>query len=376
MTENGRVFSCGANTFGQLGHVEDDISNKFKQIDLKNIIKKISCGITLSLLLTTEGDIYVCGSYDNDLEKKGIKSPEKLIFHEKFVDIESIFHKNICAARTKEGSYYVWGKWEKGIISVPEKVSNISFDDIFIEKIHMLPWLCGGKIIEFDDSIFRNGLYEGYYQEKEELGKEAYGVVYKASVKDQKNDTAIKKIVFKNNEDFINEMGIYSLIWRTEPNKRILNLGRFWLEQNLDKSVTLYIEMELCDISLEKFIETLKKDLNLERSDSLINFNYYISREIFIGILEGVNFLHKQKLQIIHRDLKPDNIMLKIDQHKNFHIKIADFGLTTLHKFADQPHKPDIGDMRYMAPEVVNFEVYDTKSDIYSLGKILKDISY
>jgi tRNA A-37 threonylcarbamoyl transferase component Bud32 len=375
LTEDGRAFSCGANTFGQLGRVEDDISNKFKQIDLKNIIKKISCGITLSLLLTTEGDIYVCGSYDDDLEKKGIRIAEKLIFHEKFVDIKTIFYKNICTARTKEGSYYVWGKWEKRIISEPEKIFKNSFDDIFIEKMHMLPWLIDGKIIEFDDSIFRNGLCKGYYQVKDKLGEGAYGVVYKASFKDQKNYFAIKKIIFKKEDDydfddFINEIGIYSLIWRTKPNKRILNLGRFWLEKNQGKPVTLFIEMELCNMSLNEFIETLKKDL---MSDGLINFNYYISSEIFIGILEGVNFLHKQKPQIIHRDLKPDNILLKIDQY-NFHIKIADFGLATLHKFADQSHKPDKGDLSYIASEVINSEIYDTKSDIYSLGMILKDL--
>jgi serine/threonine protein kinase len=55
-------------------------------------------------------------------------------------------------------------------------------------------------------------------------------------------------------------------------------------------------------------------------------------------------------------------------------IRIADFGLIALHKYAQQTHTPDKGDITYAAPEVLNGGDYDTKSDIYGLGKVMKKL--
>lgn len=55
-------------------------------------------------------------------------------------------------------------------------------------------------------------------------------------------------------------------------------------------------------------------------------------------------------------------------------MKIADFGLVTIHKFAKQLHEPDVWQVKYMAPEVENGDKYDTKTDIFSLGMILRDL--
>ncbi len=79
--------------------------------------------------------------------------------------------------------------------------------------------------------------------------------------------------------------------------------------------------------------------------------------------------------------------MIKKISEKRF-IKIADFGLATLHdlirksqiKEVEQSHYEDvgqshtrnIGNPKFMAPEVASFEKYSTKADIFSLGMILQ----
>ncbi len=58
LTEDGRVFACGYNEYGQLGDRTFEKSNQLKHIEMYEIlIKKISCGATVSLLLSTDGDI-------------------------------------------------------------------------------------------------------------------------------------------------------------------------------------------------------------------------------------------------------------------------------------------------------------------------------
>jgi serine/threonine protein kinase len=69
--------------------------------------------------------------------------------------------------------------------------------------------------------------------------------------------------------------------------------------------------MELCKQTLGEFIETIEK-LDFGETNFLCFLKYYISNEIFIDILKGVNYLHKQNPQIIHRDLCFNNILIKL----------------------------------------------------------------
>lgn len=88
------------------------------------------------------------------------------------------------------------------------------------------------------------------------------------------------------------------------------------------------------------------------------------ARNIFIGILEGLYYLHSK--EIAHRDIKPENILLDEDLTP----KIADLGLchTTYNSLLSTP----CGSPFYVPPEVLNLEQYDGKKrDIWSLGIVL-----
>jgi serine/threonine protein kinase len=131
--------------------------------------------------------------------------------------------------------------------------------------------------------------------------------------------------------------------------------------------------MELCDKTLDDVIKDLTNDSILKSAESS-TIGYYITSQIFIQILEGVNYLHKQNFPLIHRDLKQANILLKKDGTKGFHVKIADIGLAVIHKYSGQSYTMDKGTPQYTAPEVRDSKKYDTKADVYSLAIIFKKL--
>ena len=92
-----------------------------------------------------------------------------------------------------------------------------------------------------------------------------------------------------------------------------------------------------------------------------------LRRRALDQILEAVAYMHRKG--IIHNDLKPANILItRVDNT----VKIIDFGLSD-----DDAHylTKTLGcTAEYASPELLRQEKTDSRSDIYSLGKIMKDI--
>ena len=82
-------------------------------------------------------------------------------------------------------------------------------------------------------------------------------------------------------------------------------------------------------------------------------------------IAEGMKYVHFRK--IIHRDLKPTNILVASDGT----IKISDFGISKLMTAEEQSMTKGLGTQKFMAPEIINEEDYDSKVDVYSFGVIV-----
>lgn len=102
------------------------------------------------------------------------------------------------------------------------------------------------------------------------------------------------------------------------------------------------------------------------------------SETVYVGlqVLGALGAAHQ--LGIIHRDLKPSNIMVGPSQH----VKVLDFGLSRSIKSASlastesfEDVQQGAGTLPYMAPEVLQGKFCDARTDIWSYGVLLYEVS-
>ncbi|XP_069113693.1 eukaryotic translation initiation factor 2-alpha kinase 1-like [Argopecten irradians] len=155
---------------------------------------------------------------------------------------------------------------------------------------------------------------------------------------------------------------------------------------NSKMHVCLFIQMELCSVTLDQWIR--KRNSMCSCLRDFRNEYSALNLKIFKQILKGVDFIHSQGL--IHRDLKPKNIF--INEPEN-HVKIGDFGLAkddllspsedsylltptpdSTDDFSWTDHTSGVGTRTYASPEQLQGHTYNNKCDIYSLGVLLYEI--
>jgi RCC1 and BTB domain-containing protein len=391
LTECGHVYSWGNNECRQLGfrNTVDSNEPKFVAVIDENkcnvFIEKISCGSSHSLLLSSDGYIYAFG--DNEFgelgnqKKENELSPYRIKIETKFIDISShwTYFSGISIALSLKGIYYNWGKCGEETIRTPKPTIFESFVDIYAKYLKITH-----KAINFEeqnsDPILLRDKYVNEFFEQSLISCGGFGIVSKVMHKNTKKLYAVKKIALKE----LNLMkGLKS--------RFVVEYIDSWIEENfieftaqlysdissshpiLDpkNTVLLHIQMEFCCKTLKDVIEDLLKELRENTQQMIKTLCYYICCELLTEIIECVHFLHKRN--IIHRDLKPANIMITEGMNRRF-VKLGDFGLSVNHEFNDQSHTQGSGTDKYMAPEVFASRKYDSKADIYSLGKIVENL--
>ena len=96
--------------------------------------------------------------------------------------------------------------------------------------------------------------------------------------------------------------------------------------------------------------------------------------ELILQICEGLRELHSQEPPIIHRDLKPSNILVQTQDGEPV-VKIIDFDASREYK-TDQSHDTRaLGTDTYAPPEQFGYSQTDVRSDIYSLGSVLDEVT-
>lgn len=193
----------------------------------------------------------------------------------------------------------------------------------------------------------------------EELGRGAYGQVYKGLDTVTGETVAIKQISLSgvSQENLQSVMGEIDLL-KTLNHKNIVKyIGSFKTRTHL------YIILEYMESgALSSIIKPNKFDVFPEALAAV-----YIAQ-----VLQGLAYLHEQG--VVHRDIKGANILTT----KDGLVKLADFGVAAklgeLEEHRNELQQHVVGTPYWMAPEVIEMTQVTAASDIWSVGCLIIEL--
>ncbi|MBE6900481.1 MAG: Stk1 family PASTA domain-containing Ser/Thr kinase [Ruminococcaceae bacterium] len=197
---------------------------------------------------------------------------------------------------------------------------------------------------------------DGRYEIKEIIGVGGMANVYKAydSIDDRAVAVKILRDEHMQNDELLRRFRNESKAIAVLSHPNIVKVYDVSFNEDIQ-----YIVMEHIDgITLKEYIEQQK----VLRWKEAVHFTVQILRAL----------QHAHDKGIVHRDIKPQNIMLLEDGT----IKVADFGIARFAR-ASQHTVTDkaIGSVHYISPEQAKGELSDEKSDIYSIGVMLYEMT-
>ncbi|ORY00275.1 Pkinase-domain-containing protein [Basidiobolus meristosporus CBS 931.73] len=214
------------------------------------------------------------------------------------------------------------------------------------------------------------------YEIGQEIGRGSFATVYKGKRKDTKTPVAIKsvlrsKLTRKLLESLESEISIL---------KAIQHPNIVGLVDCVKSDSHIHLVMEYCSMGdLSNLIKKRKEIQGIEgRAGGL---DERIVKHFLKQLASALQFLRSKNL--IHRDIKPQNLLLtpnpaqqseSLDLEHLPVLKIADFGFARslpAHTLADTL----CGSPLYMAPEILRYEKYDAKADLWSVGAVLYELA-
>ena len=199
----------------------------------------------------------------------------------------------------------------------------------------------------------------GRYEILGELGRGGMGVVYRAKDPLIGRTVAVKTIRLSAEgtglshaqlvERFQTEARAAGLL--THPNIVVIyDVG--------EADGVYYITMEL---------------VNGKSLQSMLDAGEKFSLPRLLGIMEQVcsalQYAHDHR--VVHRDIKPANIMLGADDF----VKITDFGTAQIMQYGAAQQTSTMGTPGYMSPEQIKGKAVDGRTDIFSLGVMLYEMT-
>ena len=201
----------------------------------------------------------------------------------------------------------------------------------------------------------------GPYEVESVLGRGAMGMVYLARDRRIGRKVALKTVHVEERFDDESEANeFYKRLQREaelcgslqHPN--IVTL----YEPGYDNDIIAWLATEYVDG--ESLRDRMKKRKPLPLGEAM---------RIASGILSGLTFAHAKG--IIHRDIKPANILLTSDGQA----KIADFGIARPVDSNLTAVGEMLGTPSYMSPEQVKCTAVTARSDLFSVGAVLYEMS-
>ncbi|KAE8669701.1 MAP3K epsilon protein kinase 1 [Hibiscus syriacus] len=187
------------------------------------------------------------------------------------------------------------------------------------------------------------------YMLGDEIGKGAYGRVYKGLDLENGDFVAIKQVSLEN-------------IVQEDLNVIMQEID---LLKNLNhKNIVKYLGSSKTKTHLHIILEYVENGslANIIKPNKFGPFPESLVAVYIAQVLEGLVYLHEQG--VIHRDIKGANILTT----KEGLVKLADFGVATKLNEADVNTHSVVGTPYWMAPEVIEMSGVCAASDIWSVG--------
>ena len=206
----------------------------------------------------------------------------------------------------------------------------------------------------------------GSYRLEDRLGEGGMGEVWRASHRMLARPAAVKLVRAD------------SLGWDQET-----ALARFEREAQVTAALQSPHTVELYDYGVSEngtiyYVMELLDGIDL---DEMVKKHGALPAERVVHILRQVcaSLGEAHRRDLVHRDVKPANIFLCKRAFEYDFVKVLDFGLVRKHSTVD-PAAPAnelsqmgmvMGTPAYIAPEVINGEPADARSDIYAVGCVV-----
>ncbi len=224
--------------------------------------------------------------------------------------------------------------------------------------------MLGGSGGRTNASMLSDGQVEkpmlGRYQIEKELGKGAMGVVYLGRDPKINRVVAIKTMALSQEFEEDELADVKERFFREAETAGRLN------HQNI---VTMYDAGEEHDLAYIA-MEFLKgKDLvPFTKPDHLLPLPQVVS--IVARVADALAYAHANN--VVHRDVKPANVMYEPESDQ---VKVTDFGIARITDSSRTKTGMVLGTPSYMSPEQLSGKKIDGRSDIFSLGVTLYQMS-
>lgn len=210
----------------------------------------------------------------------------------------------------------------------------------------------------------KGSLLNDRYRLEDELGVGGFGVVYRAVEVRTGELFAVKVFRPQSGNDSTDSLERFKLEGKTSA--RIVHKHAIRVfEHGVTKDGIAYIVMELLNGT------SVQSEL-----DKTPCMPWRRSLQIVRDATKALAFAHE--LGVIHRDIKPDNIFLHHTPDGKELVKVLDFGVAKANQNAMTMAMRSltmsgqlVGTPYYLAPERIQGDKYDGRSDIYAMGVML-----